>query len=307
MIQTAMQLKAKLRNLSKASNADVQDLAAVFMLERFLERISASEYSQAFVLKGGMLLASMLGVDTRATADMDVTLTGETMSLERMQEVLQEIAAISLDDNVSFNFHRLQHVMEAHDYPGIQARGTAQIDKTVIPVKLDISTGDIITPGPIEYSYPLMFEDRSLNLLTYNLETVLAEKLIAVAQHGIGNTRMRDYYDIHVLLRVYNERINPQTLADALAATASQRHVEDYTNTIERLLLKMEDNPALQTLWNNYGKGASYARDIAWPDVLYSVGMMLDIADLAQTAPSLTKQTAKPPRPKRNKRSQPER
>ncbi|MBD5560951.1 MAG: nucleotidyl transferase AbiEii/AbiGii toxin family protein [Clostridia bacterium] len=180
----------------------------------------------------------------------------------------------------------LARFVETHDYPGIQAKGSAKIDNTVIPVKLDISTGDVITPGAIEYAYPLMFEDRSLRLQTYNLETVLAEKLISLAEHGVGNTRMRDYYDIHVLSRTFRERIDPKTLADALAATARQRHVEGSAGTIQRLLPEMADSPELQALWQNYGKGAAYARDVTWTDVLGSAAAVLDFAGLARSMPA---------------------
>lgn len=307
MITSAMQLKAKIRNLARDSNAEAHDLATIFMLERFLERITVSEYAHDFILKGGMLLTSMLGIDNRMTADMDVTLNGETLSIERTESVLQEISAINVDDNVSFEFHSLKRIMETRDYPGIQAKGSAKIDKMVIPVKLDISTGDVITPAAIEYSYPLMFEDRSLNLQTYDLETVLAEKLIALAGHGIGNSRMRDFYDMHVLLNVYGERIDPQTLANALTATAKQRRIEDYADRIERLLPQMENSPEMQTFWKKYGRDTPYASNIAWPEVLHSAGSVLDLAYPLGFPQQQTKPESKQLQPKQSKRKQQER
>lgn len=307
MIRTAMQLKAKLRVLAGKTGASALELGYVFMLERFLERISKSGFSDNFVLKGGMLMTSLMGVAARTTTDLDVTLNAGVLSAERARDVIQTVASIDVQDGISFQIDRFDPVMEERDYPGIRAKGTATLEKMIIPVKLDISTGDVITPGAIEYSYPLMFEDRSIDLQSYSLETVLAEKMMALAIHGTDNTRMRDYYDVHMILKIFSGRIDPQTLADALEATAGQRNIVGFAERIEHALPDMADSQKLQSLWEGYGKKASYARHISWPEVVHSVGSVLDFAYPFGSNWEQTKHEPKQPALKKSKRKQTER
>ena len=206
MIKTAAQLKAKVRNLSGGDSRKAQTLIRNYIMERFLERISLSPYRNNFILKGGMLVAAVVGLDTRATMDIDTTVKSLNLSKENAIKIVQDIIAVDIPDGVQFRITKVTDIMEEHDYPGIRFMLVASLDTMLQAIKIDISTGDVITPGAVEYSYNLMFEERAISLWTYNLETLLAEKLETIMARGIANTRMRDFYDIHVIRNLTSSR-----------------------------------------------------------------------------------------------------
>lgn len=206
MITTARQLKDLIRNLSKKKSADAQILMRNYMMERFLERISLSEYKNQFILKGGMLVAAMVGLDARATMDLDATIKGTNVSVEDVEMIISQIISIPLDDGVSFRVKRISEIMEEADYPGVRVSMETKFDGVITPLKIDISTGDVITPREIKYKFNLMLEDRTIEVWAYNLETVLAEKLETVVSRNVTNTRMRDFYDIYILQKLYGEQ-----------------------------------------------------------------------------------------------------
>ena len=203
-MKTSTQLKALLRNLSKKTNAEAEILLRNFMLERFLERVSISEYRKNFILKSGMLIASMVGIDTRSTMDMDATIKGQKLTAEEISAVCTNILSVHIDDGVDLNLRDIEEIREEADYPGYRVSIEARLDKTRQTLKVDITTGDYVTPKEIEYRFKLMFEDREINILAYNLETVLAEKLETIITRGITNTRMRDFYDIYILINTHH-------------------------------------------------------------------------------------------------------
>lgn len=193
MITTARQLKDLVRNLSKKKSADAQILMRNYMMERFLERISLSEYKNQFILKGGMLVAAMVGLDARATMDLDATIKGTNVSVEDVEMIISKIISIPLNDGVLFRIKRISEIMEEADYPGVRVSMETKFDGVITPLKIDISTGDIITPREIKYKFNLMLENRTIEVWAYNLETVLAEKLETVISRNVTNTRMRDF------------------------------------------------------------------------------------------------------------------
>lgn len=201
MIKTSKQLKDKVRNLSGSNSTKAQTLIRNFIMERFLERIALSPYRNNFVLKGGMLVAAVIGLGMRDTMDIDTTVRALPLSEESAKKIVEDIIAVEIQDGVSFKITKVSDIMEGHDYPGIRFIMEASLDRLRQSIKIDISTGDVITPGAIEFSYKLMFEERSISLWTYNLETLLAEKLETIMARGITNTRMRDFYDIHIILQ----------------------------------------------------------------------------------------------------------
>jgi len=186
-VRTSNQLKARVRNLSKAKNVEAEVILRNFMLERFLERISASRYKDNFILKGGMLIAAMVGLDTRATMDMDATIKGQTLTAAQIRGIIEDILNVPIDDNVLFSFRGIEEIREEADYPGYRVSINALLDKTRQTIHIDITTGDFITPKEIKYSFKLMFEDRSISILAYNLETVLAEKFESIIARGLTN------------------------------------------------------------------------------------------------------------------------
>ena len=190
MIKTARQLKELIRNLSRKNSADAQILMRNYMMERFLERISLSEYRDKFILKGGMLVAAMVGLDARSTMDLDATVKGANVNVEDVENLISAIVTVPIDDGVKFQLKSISEIMDEAEYPGIRVSMTTTFDGVVTPLKIDISTGDAITPREVRYSFKLMLEDRSIDIWAYNLETVLAEKLETIITRDTTNTRM---------------------------------------------------------------------------------------------------------------------
>lgn len=199
MTLTPEQLKGRIRNIAKDNNADARILLRIHMMERLLERVSVSNYRNNFIIKGGMLITALVGVSLRSTMDIDTSLENLNLSEADARRIITEIKDIDIGDGITFKIRNAESIMDEMEYPGIRITMDAIMCKLVIPIKVDISTGDIITPQPVEYRYKLLLEDRYINLLSYNLETVLAEKIQTVLARGILNTRMRDFYDIRTL------------------------------------------------------------------------------------------------------------
>lgn len=269
MIHSSKQLKDLIRNLSKEVGIEAHVLIRKYMMERFLERVSSSKYNGSFILKGGMLVAAFVGVEARATMDIDTTIKGIPVTIVDMERTITEISNIDLEDNVKFRIKKVSEIMDEAEYPGIRFSMDAVLDGAVIPLKIDISTGDVITPREIAYSYKLMFEDRTIPIMTYPIETVLAEKLETVISRSITNTRMRDFYDIHILLKSQN--INADILALALERTAKKRGNFSLLENAESVLKIVKSDEDMKRLWDIYQKKFKYAGEYTWDEVIHSV------------------------------------
>lgn len=269
MIHSSKQLKDLIRNLSKEVGIEAHVLIRKYMMERFLERVSSSKYNGSFILKGGMLVAAFVGVEARATMDIDTTIKGIPVTMVDMERTITEISNIDLDDNVKFRIKKVSEIMDEAEYSGIRFSMDAVLDGAVIPLKIDISTGDVITPREIAYSYKLMFEDRTIPIMTYPIETVLAEKLETVISRSITNTRMRDFYDIHILLKSQN--INADILALALERTAKKRGNFNLLENAESVLKIVKSDEDMKRLWNIYQKKFKHAGEYTWDEVIHSV------------------------------------
>lgn len=269
MIHSSKQLKDLIRNLSKEVGIEAHVLIRKYMMERFLERVSSSKYNGSFILKGGMLVAAFVGVEARATMDIDTTIKGIPVTIVDMERTITEISNIDLDDNVKFRIKKVSEIMDEAEYSGIRFSMDALLDGAVIPLKIDISTGDVITPREIAYSYKLMFEDRTIPIMTYPIETVLAEKLETVISRSITNTRMRDFYDIHILLKSQN--IDADILALALERTAKKRGNFSLLENAESVLKIVKSDEDMKRLWNIYQKKFKYAGEYTWDEVIHSV------------------------------------
>ena len=279
MITTARQLKDLVRNLSKKKSADAQILMRNYMMERFLERISLSEYKNQFILKGGMLVAAMVGLDARATMDLDATIKGTNVSVEDVEMIISQIISIPLDDGVSFRVKRISEIMEEADYPGVRVSMETKFDGVITPLKIDISTGDIITPREIKYNFNLMLENRTIEVWAYNLETVLAEKLETVISRNVTNTRMRDFYDIYILQKLYGEQLSKDVLRDALVATAKKRETLEQIETedIDEVFDEIQSSSVMENLWKAYQRNYSYSADIPWHTIMKSIRTLYEI------------------------------
>ena len=265
IIKTSRQLKDKVSNLSGNDSKKAQTLIRKYMMERFLARISHSKYKNNFILKGGMLVSALVGVESRATMDIDTTVRMLPLTKDNAIEVIAEIMKIDLDDDIFYEIKKVEDVMEEHDYSGVRFTISVTLEKLRDTIKIDISTGDEITPYAIEFSYPMMFDDERINI--YNLETMLAEKLETVIARSTLNTRMRDFYDIHILWSEKANMINIETLRRAIINVARKRETLELFDDIDEILDDIAESDYLRNNWNNYRKGSYYVGDLEWADV----------------------------------------
>lgn len=275
-MKNAMQLKAIIKNLAKEKHISAQLVMQNFMLERLLERISMSKYQQNFILKGGFLIAAMVGLDTRATMDMDATIKGLPVNEPMVREMFEEICKIELADDVTFQFRSIGEIREGDAYTGYRVSLSANYPPMAVPLKLDITTGDKITPKEIEYQFKLLLEDRSISVLAYNLETIMAEKLETVVTRGDLNTRPRDYYDIYILYKLQYGNIEPDALKKALNATTEKRGSSTVIKKYRSIMDTVRHSEVMQEQWKNYQKDFEYATDIAFEDVCDVVVELMD-------------------------------
>lgn len=259
MIHTSRQLKALVRNMSRGNSAQAQIIIRNYVMERFLERLSLSKYQGNFILKGGMLVSAMVGLDARSTLDIDTTLRNLPLSVDDISDILGEIISVPLDDGVAFQITRVSEIMDEAEYPGIRAMLEAELDTMRTPLKLDISTGDAITPREVSYQFKLMFEERTINILAYNLETVLAEKLETVLSRGTANTRLRDFYDLYILHHDTPAAFDAGHLRAAFSATCVKRGSSGVAVNGIKTLEEIRESADMQALWRGYQKKYAYA------------------------------------------------
>lgn len=275
MIKTSRQLKDKVRNMARRDSAKAQLLIRNYGMERFLERVSLSEHRDNFILKGGMLVSAMVGLENRATMDIDTSIRNMPLDTIAAKAMVEEIIAVPVDDNIRFEINDFGTIMDDAEYSGVRISLNAFLDATRIPLKIDISTGDAITPAAVNYQYKLMFEERYITLWAYNLETVLAEKIETVLSRSVLNTRLRDFYDLYVLQDTGLE-IDKATLAAALTATARKRGSEQALALYERTLDEIRISPLMREQWKRYQEKNNYAAGIVWDDVISDIRALCD-------------------------------
>ena len=271
---TPEQIKGRIKNIAKDNNADARILLRIHMMERLLERVSVSNYRNNFIIKGGMLVTALVGVSLRSTMDIDTSIKNLKLSEDDARRIITEIKDIDIGDGVKFEFKDSSSIMDEMEYPGIRITMNVLMGKLVTPIKVDISTGDIITPQPVEFRYKLLLEDRYINLLSYNLETVLAEKIQTVLARGILNTRMRDFYDIRTLFLMYGDQLEADILKSAFNATCIKRGTTNLVQDITGIVSSIESDNHLRSLWTAYQKKFPYASDISYEAVIDSLKVL---------------------------------
>ena len=263
----AMSLKAKIRNIAKQKNLPAQVILQNYMFERLLIRLSKSAYKNKFVLKGGMLVAAILGLDNRATMDLDATLKDLPLSPERIKTALAEICNIPCEDEVTFEINNIAPIREDDIYGGYRVMVKAKYDTLLTPLSIDISTGDAITPHAVEFTFHEIFdENKSFKLWAYNIETVLAEKVETILRRTVFNTRPRDFYDAYILAST--QEFNKRIFKEALQVTAEHRGTAKQISNVELILKNISDSKVLRAMWDKYRKQFAYAKDIAYESVL---------------------------------------
>ena len=249
-------------------------------MERLLERIALSEYKDNFILKGGMLVAALVGLDMRSTIDMDTTIKNYPLTMEEIERVFNSIISIEVDDGISMMIKKIEDIRAEDEYNGMRVSLEAKIDKTIIPLKVDITTGDEITPREIKHRFHLLLEDRDIEVWAYNVETVLAEKMETILSRELTNTRTRDFYDVYILMKLQAENIDFELLKEATLATAKRRGSEGVLSMGSEILSDIFSDDRMAKAWRAYQKNYGYAKDIEWDEVevaLYKVWNMLEI------------------------------
>lgn len=264
----AMQLKARVKNLALINHVPAQVLLQNFMLERLLERISISKYTNYFVLKGGLLIASLVGIHNRTTMDLDATLIDFPLSEEKVKAAIKEICAIPLDDDITLILEHIAPIRDEDEYGGYRATILALFDAIKTPLKVDITTGDIITPNAVRYAFPSIFENKTIGVWAYNLETILAEKVETILTRSVFNTRPRDYYDVYILMKTQQQAVNKNIFIAALNATSEKRISSVALENKENILRTIQSDITMRQRWERYCKENYYAADIEFDDVI---------------------------------------
>ena len=265
----AMSLKAKIRNLAREKDMSAQVVLQNYMFERFLERLSKSAYRDKFILKGGILIAALVGIDNRATMDMDTTIKNYPINIESLTKAIKEICSITIEDDVSFSFFDIEAIRDDDTYGGYRVSIISEYDTITTPLQIDITTGDVITPKEILYLFKKIFEEGIIGIWAYNIETVLAEKVETILRRGELNTRPRDFYDVYILTKT--QSIHNTVFAQALRSTAAHRETNHIFNNICNRLSEIHNSETLRSRWIKYTKDYRYADGISYEDVINSL------------------------------------
>lgn len=281
MIKNRDSLKAKVSNLSKKTNIPNKYLIQNFMFEALLKRISKSKYKDKFIIKGGLLLSSIFGVNLRSTMDLDTTIKGLPLNRETITKVINEIINIDLDDNVKLEIENVKDIREEELYSGFEVNLKAEFDGLKTNLMIDITTGDVITYKEVEFKYNTIFDNEIINIMIYNYETIIAEKFESIISRNIDNTRMKDYYDLYMFVNLKWNDINKETLRKAIINTSKARETLDYINNASKYIELISDDSRLKSLWNSYQKNYEYAKDIEFEDTINAIKIIGNILVLA--------------------------
>lgn len=277
MIKNRDSLKAKASNLSKKTNIPNKYLIQNFMFEALLKRISKSKYKDKFIIKGGLLLSSIFGVNLRSTMDLDTTIKGLPLDRETITKVINEIISIDLDDNVKLEIENIKDIREEELYSGFEVNLKAEFDGLKTNLMIDITTGDVITYKEVEFKYNTIFDNEIINIMTYNYETIIAEKFESIISRNIDNTRMKDYYDLYMFVNLKWNDINKDTLRKAIINTSKARETLDYIDNASKYIELISDDSRLKALWNSYQNNYEYAKNIEFVDTINAIKVISEI------------------------------
>lgn len=279
-MKTPEQLKGAIRSMAAKKNLRAQEVLQMFLFERVLERLAVSPYRNNFILKGGLLISSMIGISERTTMDMDTTVRGIQMEEDEIVATIKEILAIDVGDGIFFGFQKIEPIREDDAYNNFRVHLRARYGKIDSPMKIDVTTGDIITPAAIQYDFPLAFEEKTIPVMAYTLETILAEKYETIIRRNIGTTRARDFYDLHMLYRSRKDEVRLEILREAVLHTAQKRDsVEDIMDWKD-ILKDIREEPQLYLLWDNYVADNQYIGELKFHEVLDTVDEIANALDL---------------------------
>ena len=269
-------IKGKIRSMAEKKNLKSQEVLQIYFFERFLERLSKSKYKNNFVIKGGFLISSLIGIENRTTMDMDTTIKGIPLKEEKIKEIVEEIININIDDGIKFEIKDISYIREEDEYENFRISIIANVGKTKNPMKLDLTTGDAITPGEIEYTYPCIFTQEDIKIMAYPLETILAEKYETIIRRNIATTRMRDFYDLYTIYKLKKDEIDYKILKEAIERTSYKRGSQEIMKGYEEIIEDIKEDSYLKSLWEVYLSENKYIGDLEFDKV---VGVVRIIAD----------------------------
>lgn len=277
MIKNKDSLKVKVSNLALSTNIPNKYLIQSFMFEALLKRISVSKYKDKFIIKGGLLLSSIFGVNLRSTMDLDTTIKGLPLDRTTITKVINEIISIDLKDNIKLEIENIKDIREEELYSGFNINLKAEFDGLRTNLMIDITTGDVITYKEVQFEYKTLFDSETINIMTYNYETIIAEKFEAIISRNIDNTRMKDYYDLYMFVNLKWNDINKNVLKEAIINTAKNRGTLNYIDNATKYLELINTDVRLKSLWNSYQNNYEYASDISFDDTIKAVKAINDI------------------------------
>ena len=274
----SMQFKAIIRNMALKNRIPAQAVLQNFMLERLLERIYLSDYRDNFILKGGMLISSLVGIENRTTMDMDATLKGYPLDAALLERALQDICVVQVEDDAIFDLNQITPIRDDDEYGGYRAAITADYESIRVPLKIDLTVGDVITPRAIRLAYQSNFEDRVFDIWAYNLETILAEKIETILRRGALNTRMRDFYDVYIIAVTRQSEVDGLILKNALIATMQKRESLNAWDESSNLLAAIRQDAFMPQRWSRYAAENNYTKSITFEETLEKIRDILLLA-----------------------------
>ncbi len=279
-MNTSTQLKDLIKNKAKNLETDAQLLLKRYFMEQMLARIAKSKYKTNFILKGGLLISSMIGLSSRATQDIDISIINKPLTRDAIQRMIIEICDINIGDNIRYELASIQDIREEFEYPGIRLSFKVYFDKIIDSLKMDITTGDIIIPKEIAYGYKLLLEDKTIELYSYSLETIIAEKLESILSKNILGTRMRDYYDLYMLENLFKDRINKKLQKQALENTCKKRNTTNVLENAKDIIVEIKNDENQQNLWKNYANKNTYVKNVSFEDTIKSINSILQFIEI---------------------------
>ena len=261
-------IKGKIRSLAEKKNLKSQEVLQIYFFERFLERLSKSNYKNNFVIKGGFLISSLIGIENRTTMDMDTTIKGIALKEEKIKEIVQEIININADDGIKFEIKDISYIREEDEYENFRISLIANVGKTKNPMKLDLTTGDAITPREIEYTYPCIFSKEDIKIMAYPLETILAEKYETIIRRNITTTRMWDFYDLYTLYKLKKDEIDYEILNEEIERTSNKRGSQEIMQDYAEIIEDIKEDSYLRSLWEVYLSENKYIGDLTFDKVV---------------------------------------
>ena len=277
MIKNKDSLKAKVSNLASTTNIPNKYLIQSFMFEALLKRISASKYKDKFIIKGGLLLSSIFGVNLRSTMDLDTTIKGLPLDRTTITKVINEIISIDLKDNIKLEIENIKDIRDEELYSGFNINLKTEFDGLRTNLMIDITTGDVITYKEVQFEYKTLFDSETINIMTYNYETIIAEKFEAIISRNIDNTRMKDYYDLYMFVNLKWNDINKTILRKAIFNTSKKRDTLNYIEEADKYIELINEDSKLKSLWKNYQNNYVYAKNISFEDTIYAIKVINSI------------------------------